>query len=359
MDHRLLPKLDDLDGKSALASLTANHDGRHGDAGEALSDMAKAAVHLSVDLSKHGLRELALSLRESGFDIDGWRFETLQLPSRLDLGFTMSKDGSGYLVRTKLYPDMTDEANGKMEAFHRQRWQRLAEAKAEQGLEGDDYEKAKWKIVFTDRIPEEDAVKSDPSSYKATEDCPHVHEVLCVAFSAKGVPPEGRSVGECPSLKEIMASGLDVYQPSKIFEVRPEMSFDRGWVKHPSLPPMADVRDFEAALHSLRIAGEGMRAAGLLSKVSDFVSSRMNTQYEFIGNEQSSPIIEFAAASVASEGIVTSRTVDAMASLWHLTASLDATDAVQDILSVADLLSANGHTSSSQHYDCNDWDDFS
>lgn len=358
MDHRLLPKLDDLDGKSALASLRANHDGPNGDAGEALSDMAKAAVHLSVDLSKHGLRELALSLRDTGFDIDGWRFETLQLPSRLDLGFTMSKDGSGYLVRTKLYPDMTDEANGKMEAFHRQRWQRLAEAKAEQNLEGEDYESAKWKIVFTDRIPEEDAIKKDPSSYKAAEDCPHVHEVLCVAFSTNGMPPEGRSVGECPTLKEILASGLDVYQPSKIFEIRPEMSFDRGWAKHPSLPPMADVRDFEAALQSLLIAGEGMRAAGLMSKVSDFASSRRNTQYEFIGDEQSSPIIEFAAASVVPEGIVTGRTVDAMASLWHLTAALDATDALQDILSVVEILSANGHTSSAQHYDCNDWDDF-
>jgi hypothetical protein len=347
MDHRLLPHFGELDGSAALARFCENYDGSHGDAGEALTDMSKALVHLSVDLSKHGLREMALALMNSGIETGGWVFESVALKSRLDLAFTMAKDGAGYLVRVKLYPDMTEEAAGKMEVFRRQRVENLSTLKAEDGLEGADYEKAKWKILFTDRIPEEDAVKRDPASYKPADDCLHVEEVLCVAFSTKG------------KLRELVEGDLEGYLPSKVFEIRPEMSFDRGWAKNPSLPPMADVRDFEAALHSLRIAGEGLRAAGLMSKVSDFASSRRDTQYTFIGDDQSAPVMEFAAASVAPEGIVTERTVGAVSALWRATATIDANEARADILSVIGLLSANGHASSSTGYECNDADDFS
>lgn len=358
MDNRLLPHFDELDAMAALQRFTEIYDGSHGDAGEALGDMAKAVVHLSVDLSKHGIRELALALRDTGIEVNGWSFESLKLKSRYDLAFTMAKDGAGYLVRAKIDPEMTAAAAKKMEVFHRQRVDRLSAVKAEQGLEGAEYEKTKWKILFTESIPEEDAVKADPASYKPIDDCFHVEEVLCVAFAPKGRLPEGRSLEECATLKEIIDRGLDGYLSSKIFEISPEGMFDRGWAENPTLPPLPAVRDFEAALLSLRIAGEGIRAAGLMSKVDDFVSSRKATQYRFIGDDQSAPVIELAAASVATSGIVTGQTADAVASLWQMTAAIDAGKAASDILSVAGALSANGHTSSTARYECNDADDF-
>lgn len=358
MDNIFLPHFDEIDGQAALARYSAIYDGSHGGAGEALTDMVKAAVPLSIDLTKHALRALALDLRSKSMEVGDWSFEGLELQHRLQLAFTMTKEGAGYLVVMKLFPDTTDEAAAKLNAFHRQRVENLSAAKAEQGLEGGDYEKAKWKFLFTDRIPEEDAVRKDPSSYKSTEDCLHVEEVLCVAFAPKGKAPEGRSVDGCATLKEILASGFEAYLPSKIFEIRPEMSFDRGWSKNPSLPALADVRDFEAALCSLRIAGAGIRAAGLMPKVSDFVSSRKDTQYTFIGDDQSSPVFEYAAASVVPEGVVTSRTSEAVSAFWQLTAALDARQAASDIVSVAGTLAAKGHTSSKACYACNDDDDF-
>lgn len=356
MDDILLPHFDELNGPASLTRFSDIYDG--GGAGEALSDMVKAAIPLSVDLSKHALRALALDLRSSSMEVGDWRFEGLELQHRLHLAFTMAKEGAGYLVVIKLFPDTTEEAAAKLNAFHRQRVDNLAAAKAEQGLEGADYEKAKWKFLFTDPIPEEDAVKKDPASYKRTEDCLHVEEVLCVAFAPKGRAPEGRSVDECATLKEILANGLKAYMPSKIFDLRPDMGFDRGWSKNPTLPTLADVRDFEAALVSLRIAGEAIRAAGLISKVSDFVSSRKETQYKFIGDEESSPTFEYAAASVVPEGIVTDRTSEAVSAFWQLTAALDARQAASDIVSVAGTLAAKGHTSSKACYACNDDDDF-
>jgi hypothetical protein len=356
MDDILLTHFGELDGQVSLARFYDIYDG--GGAGDALTGMVQAAVPLSIDLTKHALRALALDLRGSGMDVGGWRFEGLELEHRLHVAFTMAKEGAGYLVVVKLYPDTTEEASAKLNAFHRQRVENLAAAKAEQGLEGADYEKAKWRFLFTDPIPEEDAVKKDPASYKRTEDCVHVEEVLCVAFAPKGKKPEGRTVDECATLKEILANGFKAYMPSKIFEIRPDMGFDRGWSKNPSLPTLADVRDFEAALVSLRIAGEGIREAGLMSKVSDFVSSRKETQYKFIGDDESAPIVEYGAAAVVPEGIVTARTSAAVSALWQLTSALDARQAASDIVSVAGTLAANGHTSSKACYECNDADDF-
>jgi hypothetical protein len=363
MDYALLPRFEDLDGAAALERFLADREDSNGDAGQQLNAVAQIAMYLSVDISKHGIRKLALSLQDGAMDVDGWRFSALPLADKSSLAFKAEKDGSGYAIQAKIEPEMTAEATERYNSFNGQAGEQYRgglEALKASGVTGTEFEKAKYELLFNRRIPEQDAIKNDPASYKPLSECSGVREISAVAYGSQRRPPEGYTRGNCKPLKQVLEAGSNGgHQSGKLFQMTPDWRFDFGRSEHPVLDTISRVFDVEGTFFALNLVGRGIVAAGLESAVSDFMDQRRQTRYGYIDmGGGDADVHELAAAAIAVTGMVTDQTVEAISDFWMTVSGIDANDSLRDIEFLKKTLPEKGFVQSKGCYECNDLDDF-
>lgn len=359
MDYALLPRFEDLDGATALERALADRDETHGDAGLLLDLVSQVAMYLSVDISQHGIRKLGLALQDRTMEVDGWQFSSLPMTNSMHLAFKMEKEGSGYLIHAKIEREMTDEASERYNSFNAragEQYRQSLEALKATGLTGAEFETEKYKLLFSAPMPEQDAIRKDPESYKPIGECTGIKEIQAIAYGPARRPPEGYSRGNSKPLKQVLEAGFNgAYQSGKLFNMIPDFRS----TEHVVLNTLSRVSDTEGTFFALNLVGRGIVAEGLEPVVSDFMKERNRTQYGFIdmGGEDAA-LHELAASTIAETGMVTDRTIEDISNIWLTLASVDANAIVGDIAFLRQHLPERGFAQSKGCYECNDLDDF-
>lgn len=352
MDFKLLAPIEQLDGDAAVERFVADYDPGMGDAGDALSDMVKTMVHISVDMTSVGLRKLALIARENELAFAGWTLRGVEGPDRWDLPMIIERNGAGFVINCQITPELTVDAQQKYDELRARRSMRLAAVK--DSLSAQENATAKWKVRFSDKDPDEEALKAEAFSWKPISECRFVEEVNCVAFGSDGGMLDKYALGKFATLEAILAEGFrDAYHPTLVFEASPCQSFDRGYKPNPEIDISTRVANFGSALFALHVAGTFFKQAGLQDEVAARAAERARLQYTYIGEEDEAPSVIEAGAAAVPFGIVTFRSDMDLHDFWKATAAIDVRTGAQDHSDMIRLLRDHGHVSPEHEYECN------